>query len=277
MSLKLKRTGYPERLKTEGVMNTSYSELVSYDRCPNDFLLRNVYEYNAGVPAAFGYGTNIHNVLNMIHRDFIRNGKVPAAEEISAIFVRFFKMRYATDKIAERFREAAIRVVQNYIRVNGSDFDRILETEKRFEFVIGNALIGGQIDLLKKTDGFGNLHSVEIIDFKADRSGDGKYAGNDGADGLYSTDYQKQLRYYALACLNSLNLHPEKAFVHHLDSGAMEEIDISERRLEETEKGIETAVNSIVDRKFPPKPDRTRCQACDYRLLCSHKHFQAGS
>ena len=265
-----KRTGLPARIKTEGTYNSSYSELVSYDRCPNDFLLRVVYGYNAGVPAAFGYGTNIHNVLNMIHLEFIRSGKVPGDIDIRAIFERFFKMRYATDKIAGRFREAAIKVVQNYVRVNGSDFGRILETEKRFEFVIGNALINGQIDLLKRIDADGNLAAVEIIDFKADRSSDSS-GGDDDKIGLYDTDYQKQLRYYALACIRSLNLHPQKAIIHHLDSGMTDEVDISDDKLDETRNEIENSVRSILDRNFIPRPGKSKCYACDFKLLCSHK------
>lgn len=270
MPLAKPRTGFPVRLKTEGTYNSSYSELVSYDRCPNDFLLRNVYGYNAGVPAAFGYGTNIHNVLNMIHRDFIRSGKIPDDHEIREIFEKFFKMRYATEKVAERFREAAIRVVQNYIRVNSSDFSRILETEKRFEFVVGNALINGQIDLLKRMGESENLAAVEIIDFKADRSGDRNGIG-DGDEGIYDTDYQKQLRYYTLACINSLNLHPQKALIHHLDSGKVDEVDISSRQLEETKLEIENSVKSILNRDFTPKPDKQKCYVCDYRILCPHK------
>ena len=266
-----KKTGFPARLKTEGTYNTSYSELVSYDRCPNDFLLRNVYGYNAGVPAAFGYGTNIHNVLNMIHREYIRGGKVPGQDDIRAIFERFFKMRYATEKIAERFREAAIRVVRNYVKVNSSDFGRILETEKRFEFVIGNALINGQIDLLKRIDADGNLAAVEIIDFKADRSGDRNGDDENDGDGLYDTDYQKQLRYYALACINSLNLHPLKAVIHHLDGGVIDEVDISGGQLEATRIEIENSVKSILDRNFIPRPGKIKCGACDFRILCSHK------
>jgi DNA helicase-2/ATP-dependent DNA helicase PcrA len=274
-SLVRKRTGFPARLKTEGTYNSSYSELVSFDRCPNDFLLRVVYGYNAGVPAAFGYGTNIHNVLNMIHREFIRSGRVPGDNDIRAIFETFFKMRYATDKIAERFREAAIKVVQNYVRVNGSDFGRILETEKRFEFVIGNALINGQIDLLKRIDADGNLAAVEIIDFKADRSGDSS-GGDDDKIGLYDTDYQKQLRYYALACIRSLNLHPQKAVIHHLDTGKTDDVDISDGKLEETRMEIENSVRSILDRNFIPKPGKSKCDACDFKLLCPYKAGHSG-
>lgn len=174
----------------------------------------------------------------------------------------------------ERFREAAIRVVQNYVRLNSSDFSRILETEKRFEFVVGNALINGQIDLLKRVDESGNLKAVEIIDFKADRSGDRKENGNNTDDGLYDTDYQKQLRYYALACLSSLDLNPQKAVVHHLDSGAVDEIDISSGKLEETAKDIENSVRLITDGKFPPKAEKSKCGACDYRIMCSHKSIR---
>ena len=50
------------------------------------------------------------------------------------------------------------------------------------------------------------MSEVEIIDFKTDRN-----------DSIYQGDYDKQLRFYAIACLESLGLRSERAHVHHLD------------------------------------------------------------
>ena len=57
-------------------------------------------------------------------------------------------------------------MVKKYVDVHKKDFDRVLNTEKRFEFVIGNAMISGDIDLIKKTNENGKITSIEIIDFK---------------------------------------------------------------------------------------------------------------
>ena len=258
------RSGFPPRLRATGEYETSYSEMISYLRCPEDFLLRNIYGFNAGVPAAFGYGTNVHNVLNMIHRQYIREKRVPDKQEIESITRRMFKLRYATREMEMRMLESALRVIQRYVKVHSRDFTRILETEKRFEFVLDNALINGQIDLLKKLDSDGSIRQVEIIDFKTEKQ-----------DGMYSADYQRQLRYYAIACLESLNMKPEKAFVHHLDqdngSDEYSEVDISEPLLQAAKEEIKSVVSKITGGEFSPSPSPAKCGECDYSRICSYR------
>lgn len=264
--LEKKRSGLEQRLVVDGEYSTSYSQLISYIRCPEDFLLRNVYGYNAGVPAAFGYGTNIHNILNLIHRDYIRSGKIPSEEEIVNIVKGtdksrgMFNLRYATGPMTENMLKGAVTVIQNYVGLHSGDFERILETEKRFEFVLGEALITGQIDLLKKLNPEGDLSEVEVIDFKTEKE-----------NGRYSADYERQLRYYAIACLEALDLRPEKAVVHHLDDDSHHSVDISEHFLNTTKSEVGQIVGKILKKQFPATPEKTRCEGCDYLRLCSYK------
>lgn len=262
-SLSRSRSGFPQRLKATGEYETSYSELISYLRCPEDFLLRNVYGFNAGVPEAFGYGTNVHNILNMIHRQYLRDGTIPGDREIADIAGRMFRLRYAPPETAKRMSEAAIKVIQRYVRIHSKDFTRMLETEKRFEFVLENALIGGQIDLLNKLDSDGSVRQVEIIDFKTEKE-----------DGVYSADYQRQLRYYAIACLESLNMRPDKAYVHHLDQDDVAkqytEVDISEPKLEQAKTEVRNVVSKITAKEFVASPSEQKCRECDYARLCSY-------
>ena len=42
-------------------------------------------------------------------------------------------------------------------------------------------------------------------------------------------------------------------------------------KLEETRMEIENSVRSILDRNFIPKPGKSKCDACDFRLLCPYK------
>ena len=54
-------------------------------------------------------------------------------------------------------KKSVLKIVRNYVRLHRGEFNRILETEKKFEFVINDALISGQIDLLKRIDESGNV------------------------------------------------------------------------------------------------------------------------
>lgn len=257
---------HPSKLELTGTFSTSYSDLISYIRCPNDFLLRKIYGYNAGVPIGFGYGTNIHNALNVIHKEYLNSGKVPTRKEALEMLDEIFTLRYATDEITENMKKSARKVIQNYLEVQGKDMHRILETEKRFEFVQGEALIAGQIDLLKKSDDDGGVREVEIIDFKTEKKG-----------GIYNADYERQLRYYAIACLESLNYKPEKATVHHLDvteGDPYDHVDISDRYLTETREEVNYVVSKIISKDFQANPRKEKCEECDYRRLCSHKSVE---
>ena len=60
------------------------------------------------------------------------------------------KLRYATQPIADKMKKSVLKIVRNYVRLHRNEFNRILETERKFEFVLNDALISSQIDLLKR-------------------------------------------------------------------------------------------------------------------------------
>lgn len=247
-----------------GIMSSSFSELSLYDRCPHDYMLRYVMGFNAGVSPAFGYSTNIYNILNKIHSDYIRNGRVPTKDEISGIFDEMFYMRFAPGNRSTKMRKAGMRVAENYVRAHGADFGRILEIEKRFEFTMGEALISGNIDLLKKADRDGRVSRLEIIDFKTDK----------GAD--YHLDHRERIRFYAYAVRESLGYLPGRATVHYLDTGKTEDVDIGAIELERTRDDINKKINMIKTRRFEPTPEESKCRGCDFQAICTHKGFEVG-
>ena len=248
-----------------GAVHSSFSELSLYDRCPHDYMLRHVIGFNAGVSPAFGYGTNIHNILNKIHSDYIRNGHIPTKDEISEIFKEMFYMRFAPGNRSAAMRKAGMRVVENYVRSHGSDFGRMLETEKRFEFTMGKALISGSIDLLKKMDGDGRVGRLEIIDFKTDKRAD------------YQLDHREQVRFYAHAVQTSLGYLPGRATVHYLDTERAEDVDLGAAGLERTRDDIIKKIDMIGTRSFKPAPDESKCRGCDFQAICPHKGFEVGA
>jgi len=251
----------------EGTFPTSYSELGIYERCPYDYKLRHILGFNAGVPAAFGYGTNIHNVLNLIHSDYIQKKKIPDDLEIEQMFDSMFYLRFAPGAQNENMKKAGLRVVKRYVDLQKDDFKRILETEKRFEFVMDKALISGDIDLLKKVNEKGEITEVEIIDFKTDKEKE---------DGKYELDHSEQVRFYAYATRMSLGYKPQKAVIHHLDTHVKIDVDISDTKLEETKVKIQQKVDKIISGDFQASPDQQKCDGCDFRAMCSHKGFMVG-
>jgi len=255
-----KKSGYDKRKLGSELFPTSFTDLSCYKRCAYDYLLRGIYGYQAGVPPAFGYGARLHNILNIIYQGYIKSRKIPDQKDVEALFEKHFFLRYATDAITAALKAGGTKVIINYVKLNQQDFSKVLETEKKFELVENDALITGQIDLLKKYDEHGNIKEVEIVDFKSERDN----------NPLYRTDYELQLRLYAIACLRSLGLDPKKACVHHLDSGTRDYVGITEPELKQASAAMDDAISKIVDARFPPKPS-TSCDNCDWRRICSHR------
>ena len=271
---------HPERKKSGLVpmplsdveYSTSFSELNSYDRCPKDFEMRHMFGFNAGVPPGFGFGTNLHNMLNMIFNNYIEKRMIPSETEIKKMFDRTFKLRYAPGEMSENLRKKAEKIIKRYVELNKQDFSRVLTTEKNFEFAVGKTLISGQIDLLMKVDESGKATGVEIIDYKSEEK----------TEGEYQMDHEKQLRYYALACKDSLDMNPSSAWVHHLSetdpAKRKSMVDISDRLLESTKKSIDQQVENVLSKNFDanPRNKKDTCKECDYSLICSEKEFERG-
>ena len=93
------KSGYPPRKKFLHDITTNFSDLSAYGRCGYDYKLRHVYGYNAGVPVAFGYGTQIHNILNFIHSHYIENPLT--MEEVEELVDDNFYLRFAPGSINE--------------------------------------------------------------------------------------------------------------------------------------------------------------------------------
>lgn len=256
--LQKKRSGHPKRIQATHFLPTSFSEISAFERCGYEYQLRHVFGYNVGVPTAFGYGAQIHNLLNIIHKKY--KGKPPTEKQIEELFEHNFYMRYALGKALDGFRKAALTVVKNYVRLHGKEFGMVLQTEKNFELMVADALVTGQIDLLKKIDAKGNVAGIEIVDFKTENTSE------------YNPNHELQLRLYALACLESLGLDPKKATVHHLDKNTREEVDISKPALEKTKQTIKLQIDGIAGHKFKARPKQKLCVACDYKNICPNRY-----
>jgi len=117
-------------------------------------------------------------------------------------------------------------------------------------------LIAGSIDLIKKIDANGNLQGIEIVDFKNRKKDD------------MATDYEKQLKLYAIASLRTLGLDPKKAVVHHLDDNSLSNVDISPSALKQMEEEVRRAVDDILHRRFSKTKDGDKCRKCDMQRIC---------
>ena len=236
---------------------TSYSELRYYDMCPFDYKLRFIYGFNPIIVKALGYGKQVHNLLNIIHKKY--KGSPLTDKELENIIMDNFYLKYASEPMMNDFLKSATTIIKNYSEKYGKEFNLVLESEKPFEFVIGNGLISGTIDLIKRLDDLGNVQSIEVVDFKTEKKES-------------AVEHTKQLKLYAIACKEGLGLDPQKASIHHLnlDENSKTSVDVSDKALEQTKSEIEEQINRIINREFP-KTIGNRCSHCDFKKLCTKK------
>jgi DNA helicase-2/ATP-dependent DNA helicase PcrA len=240
---------------------TSYSELSDYIRCEYDYKLRYIYGFNPIIVQALGYGKQVHNILNLLHKIAQQTGKIPT-DELAAEFLNgHFYLRYAADEQQETLKRSALRSLLRYLGLWKEDFSLSVKTERPFEMDVENALLSGTIDLLKRKDGADNI--LEIIDFKT------------GNEKRMNEELTLQVQLYTIAARNALNLNVEKAYVHFLDEKKQGRLEVltTPKQLEVAMQSVSDAVLGITNRRFNRNPKSLKiCSQCDWEKLCPKKN-----
>jgi len=239
---------------------TSFTDLQYFLRCPYDYLLRKLMGFSPTIDLSFGYGLQIHNLLNRLHA---RNGgAVPSAQEVDECTEKEFFLRYTRGQIFDNMKYKTKEILKNYVNSFEMDFPLKLETEKPFEFVLDDALISGQIDLITKIDPHTQeVLDVNLIDFKTE-----KKEGRRERDRLN----RLQLRLYAIAAGKAFGLNPVQSYVHYLSDNVRLEVAVAPQKLKEARAIIHNAVQGIKNRNFTKNPGK-HCEDCDFKTICSKK------
>lgn len=238
------------------VFPTSYSDLRYYLLCPHDYLLRKLMGFGPPIGQEFGYGKQVHNLLNSIHERWRQSP--PTEEQLNDLIEDSFMLRYTSGEPFEGMKRKATELITTYVAHYGHLFPLILESEMPFEFVLGEGLISGAIDLLQRTDPTtGDLVPVDVIDFKTGEPGD-----------LDPEEGTLQVRLYAIGASRALRLDPQDAHIHHLSDNMRNPVDIGASALERAQRVIAQAVGGIKSQDFPQRTAE-RCLQCDFRRICS--------
>ena len=239
---------------------TNYSELSDYIRCEYDYKMRYIYGFNPELVQALGYGKQIHNILNILHKTSQETGKVPSEEESAELVKKYFYLRYASDTLQQKLMRSALRSILRYIGLWREDFILSLKTERPFEMDMSNALISGTIDLLKRKNTQKNI--LEIIDFKT------------GNERKMQEELHLQVQLYTIASKEALNLNVEKAYIHFLDDKKQKRVEVltTPKQLELAKQTITNTVNGITARRFNRNPRNIKiCENCDWSTICPKK------
>lgn len=246
------------------ILPTNFSDLRYYWDCPRDYQLRRLMGFSPGVNESYGYGQQIHNLLASLHETLLNHNVDDAWIETQV--EGSFNLRYTRGAPLEAMKAAAKRVLKNYLHDDSELSHKILHAEKPFEFLIGDAMISGTIDLLNRVDLSGNNdQEVEIVDFKTGKSGDDL----DNKERI--THVQQQLQLYAIASQDALGLQPVCATAHILYSNqahVKQDIELTGQQMDQMKSQITGTVQSIKNAEFPICASSHRCAACDFKSIC---------
>jgi DNA helicase-2/ATP-dependent DNA helicase PcrA len=250
-----------DRVDSDLRFPTNYSELSYYLSCSYDYRMRFIYGFNPELVQALGYGKQVHNLINLMHKEYERLNKIPTEKRVAELVEQHFYLRYAATKQVETLKKSCFNSLKNYINLWKKDFSLAVKTEQNFEMDFENkALINGSIDLLSRSEGKQDV--LEIIDFKT-----GKPQSH------FEEKYTHQVVLYTIAAQEALMKNISKAYLHYLDAEKAErkEVVITDKKITETRTKLKIAVDGIISNQFPRKPAKEICSKCDWNSICPKK------
>ncbi len=238
---------------------TNFSEVGYYFDCPKDYQYRFIFGFKPELVELLGYGKSIHNILNICHKEFQAEGKLKD-EKFDEIFKDNFHLPFASEVVKNAAFLGAYNMVKDYIDAYHDDLKHSIETEKRFEILIGEILISGEMDLIrrksKKTD------DLIIIDFKTEKN----------PDTYRQKKHIDQLILYGLGLKSLFGKHPASVYIHYLDDGTRVKATFDTKKIAALLKKFEKVVNDIQNNYFQLDPyDIKRCTKCDFKRICLTK------
>ena len=245
------------------MLPTTFSDLRYYWECPYDYKLRRLMGFSPGVIESYGYGQQIHNLLALLHQrvniESIDDAWIETQVENN------FNLRYTRGAPLDAMKAAAKRILKTYLHDESDIENKVLSSEKPFEFIIGDAMISGTIDLINRVDNE-QPDMVEIVDFKTGKSGD------DIPKEERMELVTKQLLLYSIATEDAFGYNPKQAAAHFLYATKNHEkiyIELNDEEKDRTKKLIKNTVENIKGNRFPMCTyDVKKCGNCDFKSIC---------
>jgi DNA helicase-2/ATP-dependent DNA helicase PcrA len=241
----------PHGIETPDVAVT-YSELEAYLTCPRSYLLRNELGFMPPAKSELGYGHAVHHVMRVIAEHARAIGKLPTPRAINDLLTSDFFLPFANKAAHRTMRENARRLIFKYVNEHHGDLTRTWATERPFELYLDGVVVSGRADVIyDEHDGV--IDNLAIVDYKTSTGG--------AIEPL-------QLQVYADAGRRE-GITVGGAFIHDMGATTRHVVDVGEEAVEQAEATVIAAAASLRRRDFTPKPEPTKCAACDVRSVCA--------
>lgn len=262
----------PQRPRIDDAdLPTSYSEIRYYLRCPRDYQFRKSFGFSPAIVEMFGFGHAVHAAVGKLHELYPQ--APPTPQQAEAIAREMFHLKHippSRDPINrpggyERARDSSANIARTYVESYGDDFRYRRQLEVAFEVPISRAVISGAIDLLIRENPEGRIVEASIVDFKAMR-GEDEFRENES---LHWTELALQVQLYAKAAREVLGEGGRTGAVHFLKDNQRIAVPVDNAAVDSALQNVEWAVERILAHDFPMRPERSKCESCDFNRLCS--------
>ena len=236
----------------EDKLSITFSEMAAYLDCGLAYRLRSLVGFEPRLAPELGYGKAVHHLLRRIAEHTQTTGSIPTKDELDDMLDDHFFLPTANKAGHRKMKEAARRLIGNYVENHETDLHRVWETERPFEIHLDRVTVSGRADvILDKEDGIPTR--LAIVDYKTSTDDD-------------IAPYELQLQVYANAGQRE-GLNIRATYLHDLN-GTRHEVAVDTDSILSAERIVDEAAARIRSRDFEPSPG-ARCRTCEVRTICS--------
>lgn len=241
----------PRHADEEVPVALSFSELSQYLSCGMEYRLRGLLGFQPRLAPELGYGKAVHHMLRAVADHTRETGRVPSAREIDRMLDERFFLPTA-NKVAHReMKEAARKLIGDYVSQHRDDLFRVWESERPFELRLDGVTISGRADVILDHEG-GVPTGLAILDYKTSTRG--------------GSNHDLQLQIYASAGRRE-SLDVRGAYVHDLKNVSRSAVPVDDAALGAAEQLVVDAAAQLRERAFTAAPSR-KCRSCEVRTVC---------
>jgi DNA helicase-2/ATP-dependent DNA helicase PcrA len=241
--------------KKSNILKLNQAQIDDYYTCPKKYYYSNIIKIPLPVNWHFMYGTAIHSAVARYFRAKIKGQKVTLADLIRDFESSYNNEGFITREQEEIRRKKGLETLKRFfIESEKGDFLPD-EVEKSFSFKIGDVIVRGRYDLVKKT-----RDEFEIFDYKTSEVDSQKSAD-------WRAGQSTQMIIYALSYFLETGKIPRTTLVF-IESNILASKRFSLKKLEKTKSEILEVAEGIRSENYTARPDKGSCQYCPFNNIC---------
>jgi DNA helicase-2/ATP-dependent DNA helicase PcrA len=230
----------------------SITSLKYYLQCPFGFKIRFLYGFNPIMDVALGYGKTVHNLIKIISE----KKSIPLGRDLDTLIDEYFYLRYAYGQAYENLKNGVKAILSNFLEKHADKLLRVIESEKPFEYPIGDAIFVGRVDSIENEKD----NTVNIVDYKVEK------------DFILSEFEKLQVQFYALVFKEIWDFPVNYSYIHNLSNNHRYPIKVKDEELKKVKQKLQEISKDIEKGNFVYKPGKEKCRYCDFKSFCPFRY-----